>query len=206
MGRRSSSRRWLQGHVADPYVREAQRHGYRSRAAFKLLEIDERDGILRPGMTVIDLGAAPGGWSQLAAQRLDGRGRVLALDILPMEPLTGVEFLQGDIRDAAVLEHLHRALGEERARLVMSDMAPNISGMSSVDQPRALHLAELVLELAREVLVPGGDVLLKVFQGEGVDRLYRGLRASFTKVLTRKPRSSRPHSREIYILARNYDV
>lgn len=208
MAKKGSSRRWMQQHVADPYVREAQREGYRSRAAYKLLEIDERDKILRPGLTIIDLGAAPGGWSQVAAERLAGRGRIIALDLLPMEPIAGLDFIQGDFREQEVMDRLMQTLGvmskTGRAGLVMSDMAPNISGISSIDQPRAMYLVELALDLARRVLVPGGDLLIKVFQGEGTDALYREARNSFRTVVTRKPKSSRPHSRETYLLARNY--
>ena len=215
MPKKGSSRRWIERHVADPYVREAQREGYRSRAAYKLLEIDQRDKILRPGLTVIDLGAAPGGWSQVAAERLAGKGRIIALDLLPMEPIPGVDFIQGDFREQEVLDRLLQVLGETskgeisetgRVGLVMSDMAPNISGISSIDQPRALYLAELVLDVARRVLAPAGDLLIKVFQGEGTEALFREAHASFRTVVTRKPRSSRPHSRETYLLARNYGM
>jgi 23S rRNA (uridine2552-2'-O)-methyltransferase len=210
MAKKGSSRRWIERHIADPYVKEAQRAGYRSRAAYKLLEIDGRDKILRPGMTVIDLGAAPGGWSQVAAEHLAGKGRILAVDLLSMEPIAGVDFIQGDFREQEVLDRLMQALGamdmNGRAGLVMSDMAPNISGISSVDQPRAVYLAEIALDLARRVLAPGGDLLIKVFQGAGTEALYREARKSFGTVVTRKPKSSRPHSREAYLLARNYGM
>jgi 23S rRNA (uridine2552-2'-O)-methyltransferase len=206
MARTSSSRRWLTRQATDPYVKEAHRQGYRSRAAFKLLEIDERDPILRPGGVIIDLGAAPGGWSQVAAQRLAGNGRIIAVDILPLDPISGVEFLQGDFREQPTLQRLLQTLGGERATLVMSDMAPNASGVRAVDQPRALDLAELALDLAQQVLTPGGDFLVKVFQGEGTDRFIKDLRGSFQKVLVRKPRSSRPGSRELYTLARHFLV
>lgn len=201
--RSKSSRRWLDEHFSDAYVRRAQKEGWRSRAVFKLEEIDRRDRLFRPGMCIIDLGAAPGGWSQYAARRLGGKGRVLALDILPMEPLEGVEFLQGDFTEQAPLKALLEALGEARADLVMSDMAPNISGQAQVDIPRAMYLAELAHDLARRVLRPGGDLLLKVFQGEGFPELQAALRGDFATLQVRKPRASRARSREVYLLARN---
>lgn len=205
MTRRSkSSARWLAEHFSDAYVQRAQREGWRSRAVFKLEEIDRRDRLFRPGMIVIDLGAAPGGWSQYAARRLGGQGRVLALDILPMDALAGVEFLQGDFTEAAVLEALLARLGGAQADLVMSDMAPNISGESAIDQPRAMYLAELALDLARRVLRPEGVFLTKAFQGEGYETFVRELRASFGSVAVRKPKASRARSREVYLLARNY--
>jgi 23S rRNA (uridine2552-2'-O)-methyltransferase len=192
--------------AADPYVKEAQRLGYRSRAAFKLLEIDDRDRILHPGSAIVDLGAAPGGWSQVAAERLAGKGRVIAVDVLPMGPIPRVEFIQGDFREDSTLQRLLRAIGEERITLVMSDMAPNISGVRSIDQPRAMDLADLALDFARQVLAPGGDFLVKVFQGEGTDRFLKDLRGTFEKVLVRKPRASRQYNREVYILARHFLV
>jgi 23S rRNA (uridine2552-2'-O)-methyltransferase len=204
MARTKSSARWLQRHFDDAYVRKAQQAGYRSRAVFKLLEINERDHILRPGMTVIDLGAAPGGWSQVAAKIVGERGRVIALDVLPMDPLPGVSILQGDFREEAVMAELLKVVGEQRVDLVISDMAPNISGMKAVDQPRAMYLAELALDLARKVLAPGGALLVKTFQGEGIDEFRRELQRSFRTVATRKPKASRPASREVYMLAKNY--
>ncbi len=194
------SRRWWQRHVCDEFVRRAQREGYRSRAAYKLAEIDARDHLLRPGMTVVDLGAAPGGWSQYAARRLGGRGRILALDALPMEPIAGVEFMVGDLTDPAVLDLLKERLGGSRADLVMSDMAPNISGIEAVDQARATRLAELALEFATKTLRPGGTFLLKAFQGEGFPPLRKAMQAHFERVASRKPRASRAESREIYLL------
>lgn len=202
--RTKSSRRWLDEHFDDEFVKRAQAEGWRSRAVFKLEEIDGKDRLLKPGMTVVDLGAAPGGWSQYAARKVGRTGRVLALDILPMEPLEGVEAMQGDFREEGALEDLRRRLREGRADLVLSDMAPNISGMAAVDQPRAMYLAELALELAREVLRPGGDLLVKAFQGEGYEELARALRESFATVAVRKPKASRPRSREVYLLARNF--
>ena len=205
MARSKSSGRWLKRHFDDTYVRKAQEAGYRSRAVYKLLEINERDRILRPGMTIIDLGAAPGGWSQVAVKIAGERGRVIALDILPMDPLPGVWVLQGDFREAAVMTELLKIVGEERVvDLVISDMSPNISGMKSVDQPRAMYLAELALDFARQVLAPGGTLLVKAFQGEGIDEFRRDLQRSFRTVLTRKPKASRPSSREVYMLAKNY--
>lgn len=204
MARTKSSARWLKEHFTDTYVKQAQEAGYRSRAAYKLLEINERDHILRPAMTVVDLGAAPGGWSQVAGSLVGSKGRVIALDILPMEPLPGVTFLQGDFTEQPALDALFEAMHGERAGLVMSDMAPNISGLRSVDQPRAMYLAELALEFARKVLAPGGDLLMKVFQGEGYDALRKDVLRSFKQVLVRKPASSRARSREVYLLARNY--
>lgn len=204
MARTKSSGRWLKEHFTDPYVKQAQQAGYRSRAVYKLLEINARDRLLHPGMTVVDLGAAPGGWSQVATGVVGRQGRVIALDILPMEPLAGVTFIQGDFTEQSALDSLLEALHEKPAGLVMSDMSPNISGLRSVDQPRAIYLAELALELARKTLAPGGDLLMKVFQGEGFDALRKQLLESFRQVHVRKPAASRPRSREVYLLARNY--
>lgn len=204
MARSKSSGRWLREHFDDPYVRQAQALGLRSRAAFKLLEIDDRDHLLRPGLTVVDLGAAPGGWSQVVADRVGPKGRVFALDLLAIEPLPGVTLLQGDFTDQALLDQLLERLAGRPVDLVLSDMAPNMSGMKAVDQPRAALLAELALDCARQVLRPGGDLLLKMFQGAGFDPLLAELRAAFAKVVVRKPQASRPRSREVYLLARNY--
>ncbi len=202
MARSKSSSRWLQEHFSDNWVKEAQKRGYRSRAAFKLLEIQHKDQILRPGMQVVDLGAAPGGWSQVAGEILGGQGQVVALDILPMDALADVTVLQADFTTVEGLQVLRDAVGDIQADLVMSDMAPNLSGMNAVDQPRAMHLAELALEFARENLKPGGDFLVKTFQGEGFDAFLRDLRAGFGRVVTRKPSASRDRSREVYLLAR----
>jgi 23S rRNA (uridine2552-2'-O)-methyltransferase len=204
MARSKSSGRWLRRHFDDRYVHQAQQAGYRSRAAFKLLEINDRDHILRPGMTVIDLGAAPGGWTQVAASGVGARGRVIALDILPMDPLPSVGFICGDFREEVVFAQLLDLVGEQRVDLVISDMAPNISGMRAVDQPRAMYLAELALDLARKVLAPGGALLVKAFQGEGIDEFRRELQCSFKTVVTRKPKASRPSSREVYMLAKDF--
>lgn len=204
MARGKSSARWLREHFTDEYVKRAQKEGYRSRAVYKLLEIHEKDRLLRPGLTVVDLGAAPGGWSQLAAQLVGGRGAVIALDLLPMEPLPGVGFIQGDFRETAVLERLLEMLNGRPVDLVISDMAPNTSGVKAVDQPRGMYLAELALDFARQCLRPGGDLLVKVFQGEGFDAFLKNLRAAFTTVAPRKPKASRARSAERYLLARNY--
>ncbi len=204
MARSKSSERWLREHFGDAFVRQAQALGLRSRAAFKLLEIDQRDRLLRLGQTVVDLGAAPGGWAQVAADKVGPGGRVVALDLLPIDPLPGVTVLQGDFTEQAVLDRLLGELDGRPVDLVLSDMAPNMSGMKAVDQPRAALLAELALDCARQVLRPKGDLLLKMFQGEGFDPLLAELRAAFSKVVVRKPKASRPRSREVYLLARNY--
>ncbi|MDE2196195.1 MAG: 23S rRNA (uridine(2552)-2'-O)-methyltransferase RlmE [Gammaproteobacteria bacterium] len=200
--RSKSSARWLAEHFSDEYVKRAMHEGWRSRAVFKLEEIQRRDRLIKPGMTIIDLGAAPGGWSQYAARILAGRGRILALDILPMEPLAGVEFLQGDFATEALLEQLRDRLGAAPVDLVLSDMAPNITGEEAVDQPRAMHLSELAAEFAGRVLGPGGAFLAKVFQGTGFTPYMLALRGRFTSVVTRKPKSSRARSRELYLLAK----
>ncbi len=206
MVRRRNNARWLQEHCQDPYVKQAQERGYRSRAVFKLKEIQERDRIFRPGATVVDLGAAPGGWSQLAQEYVGRKGRVFALDILPMVPLPSVEFIQGDFREDKTLALVRSRLKGCAVALVLSDMAPNISGMRVVDQPRVMALADLALDLAREVLAPGGDLLVKVFQGCGFLEYQMALRACFRKVVVRKPKASRAKSREVYFLARGYNV
>ena len=202
MGRSKSSHQWLRKHFDDEFVKRAQREGYRSRAVYKLDEIQQKDRILRPGSVVVDLGAAPGGWSQYAAQQLGDKGRIVALDILPMESLPGVEFLQGDFREDEALAALLELLDSATVSLVMSDMAPNISGMGAVDQPRSMYLVELAVDFAATVLGKGGDLLFKGFQGEGFDALLRDLRGRYRKVLIRKPKSSRPKSREVYVLAK----
>ncbi|MEJ2059605.1 MAG: 23S rRNA (uridine(2552)-2'-O)-methyltransferase RlmE [Gammaproteobacteria bacterium] len=206
MARSKSSRRWLDEHFKDEFVKRAQREGLRSRAAFKLEEIQARDHLIRPGMTVVDLGAAPGGWSQLAARWVGRNGTVIATDILPMDSLPGVEFVQGDFREQAVLDRLLAVIGDGKADLVISDMAPNMSGMEAVDQPRAMYLAELAVEMAREVLKPGGGLLLKLFQGEGSEALLAEIRRLFEQVKIRKPKASRPRSREVYVLAQGLKV
>ena len=202
--KKSSSKSWLKEHFRDPYVQQAQRDGYRSRACYKLLELQQKDKLIKPGMTVIDLGSAPGGWSQVAAKLVGRKGRVIASDILPMDSLEDVEFIQGDFTEEAVFEHIMAATGDQPVDLVISDMAPNMSGMSAVDQPRSMYLVELALDLARQVLRPGGAFICKVFHGEGFDELLRDTRRSFGKVLTRKPAASRARSREVYLVARDY--
>ena len=206
MARSKTSKKWLTEHFDDPYVKKAQQEGWRSRAIYKLIEIDERDRLLKPGMTVVDLGAAPGGWSEYAARQVGNKGRVIALDLLPMDAIAGVEFIEGDFREAPVYEQLLAVLDGRPVDLVMSDMAPNMSGMKAVDQPRAMYLAELSLELAQKVLKPGGDMLIKAFTGEGLDEFKREIRQHFAKLIVRKPKASRARSPEIYLLARGYNV
>jgi len=193
-------------HVEDEFVRRARQEGWRSRAVYKLMEIQEKDGILKSGMTVVDLGAAPGAWSQYAAQVVGARGRVVALDLLPMDPVPGVEFIQGDFREQETLDALESALIDRSPGVVLCDMAPNISGMATVDQPRAMYLAELALEFARARLAPGGALVTKVFQGEGSDALVAAARKDFGTVRIRKPKASRGRSREFYLVAGNYRV
>lgn len=202
MTRRPSSRRWLERHFSDPYVKRVRADGYRSRAAYKLLEIQAKDAILQPGMRVVDLGAAPGSWSQVARAYVGSQGQVVALDRLRMEPVEGVTVLQGDFREETVWAELRAILGETPVDLVLSDMAPNITGMAVVDQARALDLAELALEFARAHLKTGGALVVKVFQGAGFDAYLRGLRASFDQAAVRKPQSSRSESREIFLVAK----
>jgi len=205
MSRRGgSSSRWKRRQERDPYVERAAREGWRSRAVFKLEQIQQKERILRPGMRVVDLGAAPGAWSQYAARIVGPRGRVWAVDLLPMEPIPGVEFLQGDFTDPATVETLRRAIGDEKVDLVMSDMAPNISGTRAIDQPRSMGLAEEALLFATEVLAPGGTFLVKLFQGEGFPEFVQQARRAFGTVKLLKPKASRPESREIYMLARNH--
>ena len=204
MARSKSSGKWLQEHFHDEFVKRSQQEGYRSRAVYKLEEIDQKDHLLKPGMTLIDLGAAPGGWAQYAARKLGAKGRIIALDILPMEPLDNVEFIQGDFLEDEVLAQLLDTLGDSRPELVISDMAPNMSGMQAVDIPRALYMAELALDLSCQVLKPGGNLLVKMFQGEGSDEYLKQVRTHFTTVVMRKPRASRDRSREIYMLAKGF--
>jgi 23S rRNA (uridine2552-2'-O)-methyltransferase len=204
MPRSKSSGRWLREHHSDQYVQRSRAEGYRSRASYKLLEISRADRLIRRGDLVVDLGAAPGGWSQVAAELVGDSGRVLASDILKMDALAGVDFIEGDFNEESVLARVLEALGDRRADLVMSDMAPNMSGIRDVDQPRAMLLAELALEFARSTLKPGGSFLCKVFHGEGFDDFIRQLRASIGSVATRKPDASRGRSREVYALARQF--
>jgi 23S rRNA (uridine2552-2'-O)-methyltransferase len=206
MKRSKSSRQWLDRHFKDEYVKKAQKAGYRSRAAFKLLEIQEKDRVIKPGMRVVDLGAAPGGWSQIARDLVGEKGQVIALDILPMDPIAGVEIIQGDFREDEPLAKLRNILAGEPVDLVISDMAPNVTGMASVDQPRAMYLCELALDFARESLKPGGGFVIKVFQGAGFDEYIKSVRQSFGRVVSRKPASSRSKSREIYLVAGNFKI
>jgi 23S rRNA (uridine2552-2'-O)-methyltransferase len=202
--RSKSSRRWLDEHESDIYVKKARASGLRSRAAFKLEDIQRTDRILAPGMTIVDLGAAPGGWSQYAAKALHGRGRIVALDILPMNDIAGVEFILGDFGDDAVLAQLFEALGADRPQLVMSDIAPNMSGIAAVDQDRSMHLVELSLDFAKRTLPQGGDFLVKVFQGRDFQPLMQDLRKVFATTKVRKPPASRERSSELYVLARGF--
>jgi 23S rRNA (uridine2552-2'-O)-methyltransferase len=199
-----SSRRWLNEHFDDPYVQQAQREGFRGRAAYKLQELDEKHGLLRKGQRVVDLGAAPGAWCQVVQRVQEGNGKLFALDVLPMEPLEGVTVIEGDFTEDEPLKALESALEGGKVDLVLSDMAPNISGMRAVDQPRAMYLAELALAFARDWLKPGGDFLVKVFQGEGFDPFLAECRTVFDKVSIKKPAASRPRSREVYIMARGF--
>jgi 23S rRNA (uridine2552-2'-O)-methyltransferase len=204
MARSKSSSRWLKEHFDDAYVKRAQAEGWRSRAAFKLEELIERDRLLRPGMRVVDLGAAPGGWSQLVQRQLGDTGRVFALDILPMQGIGGVDFIEGDFREAKVLAELEKRLDGHPVDLVLSDMAPNMSGVAVSDQMRAMDLAELALDFCRHWLKPGGAFLIKLFQGAGFDDYLRDLRGSFDRVTMRKPKASRARSREVYALATGF--
>jgi 23S rRNA (uridine2552-2'-O)-methyltransferase len=195
--RSKSSQNWLRRHFDDHYVKEAHKAGYRSRSVFKLLEIQEKDRILRPGMVVVDLGAAPGGWSEMAVPLVGKSGKVVAMDILDIDPIDHVTFIQGDFTEQEVYDRLLEALNGREVDLVMSDLAPNMSGMSAVDQPKAMYLAELSLDFSRNVLKPGG-------QGEGSEQYLKALRGSFDKVVIRKPKASRPKSREVYMLSRGF--
>ena len=204
MARSKSSNRWLDEHFDDHYVKEAKKQGYRGRACFKLLEIQEKDKILKPGMTVIDLGSAPGSWSQVTSRVIGGKGVLIASDILPMDALADVKFIQGDFTEDAVFEEIMQAINNRPVDLVISDMAPNMSGLKDIDQPATMYLVELAHDLARQVLKPGGMLLTKVFQGEGFQEYLAALRQDFDKVITRKPDSSRARSRETYLLAKGF--
>ena len=204
MPRTKSSQRWLARNAKDKYVKRARQDSARSRATYKLEEIDRRDHLLRPGMTVVDLGAAPGGWSQYVKSRVGDTGRVLALDILPMEPIVGVEFIEGDFTEQPVLDLLMQRLQGKPVDLVISDMAPNMSGVPSVDQARSMNLAELALDFSDKSLKPGGSLLIKTFQGAGFNEFYAQLRRRFEKLVTRKPSASRAESKEIYLVGRGF--
>ena len=199
--KKSSSRAWLKEHHDDPFVQRAQREGYRSRAVYKLIEINEKDRLIQPGMSVLDLGSAPGGWSQVAGVLVGDSGRVLASDILPMDHLPNVTFIQGDFTEQETYDQLMQALSGRRLDVVISDMSPNMSGLAAVDQPRAMYLVELATDLALRALSPGGAMLTKVFQGEGFEEWFRQIRERFERVITRKPSASRPRSREVYVVA-----
>lgn len=200
---KSKRNHWMRRHLNDSYVQRSQKDGFRSRAAYKLLEINERDRLIKPGMTVVDLGACPGGWTQVLSDIVGDNGRVIALDVLPMDPFANVEIIQGDFQDQEVLDRLLDVLDGKPVDLVISDMAPNISGVRAVDQPKSMYLAELALAFAAEVLKPKGDFLTKVFAGEGIDEYRREIRTHFKQLLTRKPKSSRSESREFFLLGRD---
>lgn len=206
MPRSKSSKRWLQEHFDDVYVKKAQSEGYRSRAVYKLQEVDVKEHLLHPGMTVVDLGAAPGGWTQYVSQKLQGHGRIVALDILPMDALPDVDFIQGDFREDSVLHQLMNLIPERSVDLLLSDMAPNMSGTAAVDIPRAMYLAELAFDFADKTLKPGGSMLIKIFHGAGFDDLIKQARTRFEKVVIRKPMASRSRSRETYLLAKGYNL
>ncbi|MBK1873348.1 23S rRNA (uridine(2552)-2'-O)-methyltransferase RlmE [Marinobacter sp. 1-3A] len=204
MARSKSSGRWLDEHVNDPFVKQAQVDGYRSRASYKLLEINKKDKLIHPNMVVMDLGSAPGGWSQVAANLVGHKGRVLASDILPMDTIAGVEFVQGDFTEDSVFEAIMEALGDSRVDVVISDMAPNISGVTVTDQASSMYLVELALDMASQVLKPKGSFIAKVFQGEGYDEYLKAARVVFDKVVVRKPDSSRARSREVYVVGKGF--
>lgn len=204
MARSKTSDRWLKEHFDDVWVKKSREDGYRSRASYKLIELDNKDRLFRPGQTVVDLGAAPGGWSQVAVERVGDNGTVVASDILEMSPIAGVAFVQGDFTEQSVLDELLDLLGDRRADVVISDMAPNMSGMAAVDIPNAMGLVELALDMAQQVLKPGGVFVAKVFQGEGFDALLAEMRKSFGTVVSRKPDSSRARSREVYQVCKGF--
>ena len=206
MARSKTSNQWLDEHFNDHYVKQSQQDGYRSRASYKLLELNEKDKLIRPGMLVVDLGAAPGGWSQVAGRLVGAKGRVIASDILPMDSMEGVDFIQGDFNDAAVFGQLMVLMGDALADLVISDMAPNMSGMVAIDQPQAMNLVELALDMARLVLKPKGNFVAKVFHGEGFDQYLKVLKTSFDKVVIRKPDASRARSSEVYVVAKGFKL
>jgi 23S rRNA (uridine2552-2'-O)-methyltransferase len=206
MAKTKSSHRWLKEHFDDAYVKKAQHEGYRSRAVYKLQEIQEKDRLIQKGLTIVDLGAAPGGWSQYVARILDGQGRIIASDILPIDPIAFVEFVQGDFREDDVFKELLTLIGNTPVDLVISDMAPNMSGTEAVDQPRSIYLCELALDMATRILKPNGKFLVKLFQGEGSEAFLRDVRQHFKQVKIRKPKASRPRSREVYVLAQQFKL
>ena len=200
----STSKGWLKEHFDDIYVQQSKKDGYRSRACYKLLEINEKDKLIKPGMTVVDLGSAPGGWSQVAAELVGHKGKVVASDILPMDGLAGVEFIQGDFTEESVFNEIMTVIANDPVDLVISDMAPNMSGMAAMDQPRSMYLVELALDMASQVLKPNGVFLAKVFQGEGFDALVKDMRSQYKQVITRKPAASRARSKEVYLLGKGF--
>lgn len=204
MARTKSSHQWMQEHFQDEYVKKAQALGYRSRAIFKLIEIQEKDKIIRPGINIVDLGAAPGGWSEYARKLLGKNDKLVALDLLDIEPIAGVDFIQGDFREDEVLEKLYKVLDGQPVHLLLSDMAPNISGNKEVDQPKAIYLGELALDAAHSILAKGGTFLIKMFQGAGFDEYHNQVRQNFNSVVIRKPKASRARSNEVYILAKGF--
>ncbi len=204
MARSKTSADWLREHVDDIYVQKAQQDGYRTRASYKLIELDEKDRLLKPGMTVVDLGAAPGGWSQVVTRRLNGSGVIIASDILPMDPIEDVNFIQGDFTEESVFDELMAIVDGRPVDLVISDMAPNMSGVASIDQPGSMYLVELALDMARQVLKPNGQFVAKVFQGEGFDEYIKDVRSSFSKVMIRKPKASRARSKEVYVVGKGF--
>ncbi|MGV6809787.1 MAG: 23S rRNA (uridine(2552)-2'-O)-methyltransferase RlmE [bacterium] len=206
MAKTKSSHRWLKEHFDDAYVKKAQHEGYRSRAVYKLQEIQEKDRLIQKGSTIVDLGAAPGGWSQYVARILDNQGRIIASDILPIDPIAFVEFVQGDFREDDVFNELLTLIGNTPVDLVISDMAPNMSGTEAVDQPRSIYLCELALDMATRILKPNGKFLVKLFQGEGSEAFLREVRQHFKQVKIRKPKASRPRSREVYVLAQQFKL
>jgi 23S rRNA (uridine2552-2'-O)-methyltransferase len=204
MPRSKSSNEWLRRHVNDPYVKQAQLDGYRSRSAYKLVELNDKDRLIRPGMKVLDLGSAPGGWSQVAGKLVGSKGRVLATDILPMGSLANVDFIQGDFTDEAIVAQIHEWLDGGKFDLIVSDIAPNITGIDSADQASSMYFLELALDTVRQTLKPGATFVAKMFQGAGSDEYLKELRKSFERVLIRKPAASRPKSREVYIVAKGF--
>lgn len=204
MARSKTSADWLREHVDDIWVQKAQQDGYRTRASYKLIELDEKDQLIKPGAVILDLGAAPGGWSQVVGRKLNGNGVVIASDILPMDPIADVEFIQGDFTEQAVFDEIMALVGGRPVDLVISDMAPNMSGVASIDQPGSMYLVELALDMARQVLKPNGSFVAKVFQGDGFDDYVKDVRTSFSKVMIRKPKASRPRSREVYVVGKGF--
>jgi 23S rRNA (uridine2552-2'-O)-methyltransferase len=204
MARSKSSGRWLDEHFNDQYVKKSQQDGYRSRASYKLLELQNKDKLFKPGMAVLDLGSAPGGWSQVAMELVGKKGRVVASDILPMEPIEGVDFVEGDFTELVVYEQIIQVLGGKKVDLVISDMAPNMSGVTAVDQPKAMYLVELSVDMVDQILSPGGCFIAKVFHGDGFDELLKTARSKFNKVQIRKPDASRARSKEQYLVASGF--